>query len=42
MARQFRFLLLLLIVSGIGTTTVFWIYEHGVNPHITTHGDTFW
>jgi voltage-gated potassium channel len=42
MARQFRFLLLLLIVSGTGTTTVFWLYEHGVNPHIATIGDSLW
>ncbi len=42
MARQFRFLLLLLVVSGLSATRVFWTYEHGVNPHITTYGDTLW
>ncbi len=42
MARQLRFLGVLLFLSLIGTTSVFWAYEHGVNPHINTHGDTLW
>lgn len=42
MFRQLRFLFLLLLVSGVGTTWVFWIYEHGVNPNIRTIGDSLW
>ena len=42
MARQLRFIGLLLFVSLVGTTTVFWAYEHEVNPHIKTMGDALW
>ena len=42
MVRQLRFLFLLLMVSGIGTTWVFWIHEHGVNPNIRTFSDSLW
>jgi voltage-gated potassium channel len=42
MARQLRFIFLLLFVSGVGTTTVFWIYEHGTNPNIRSYGDALW
>ncbi len=42
MARQLRFIGLLLLVSMVGSSTVFWAYEHEVNPHIKTIGDTLW
>ncbi len=42
MARQLRFIFLLLLVSGVGTTWVFWIYEHGINPNIRTFSDALW
>ena len=42
MARQLRFIFLLLFISGVGTTAVFWIYENGINPNIRTFGDALW
>ncbi len=42
MIRHLRFLLLLLVVSLIGTTWVFWVHEHGVNPHIRSYQDVLW
>ncbi len=42
MARQLRFISLLLFVSGVGTTTLFWLYENGVNPNIRTFDDALW
>lgn len=42
MVRQLRFIFLLLFVSGIGSTWVFWIYEHGTNPNIRTFSDALW
>ena len=42
MARQLRFIALLLLVSCLGATTVFWAYEDGVNPHIHTFSDALW
>lgn len=42
MFRQLRFISVLLLVSGIGTTWVFWIHEHGVNPNIRTFSDALW
>lgn len=42
MLRQLRFIFLLLLVSGIGTTWIFWIHEHGVNPAIRTFSDALW
>jgi len=42
MLNRVRFLLVLLLVSMVGTCTVFWAYEHDVNPHIRTHGDALW
>jgi voltage-gated potassium channel len=42
MLGRVRLLLVLLLLSMVGTCTVFWIYEHDVNPHIKTHGDALW
>jgi voltage-gated potassium channel len=42
MARQLRFLGVLLFISLIGTTAVFWSYENGVNPHIKSYADALW
>lgn len=42
MLNRVRFLLVLLFVSMVGTCTIFWAYEHDVNPHIKTMGDTLW
>lgn len=42
MLNRVRLLLVLLLVSMVGTCSVFWAYEHGVNPHIKTMGDTLW
>lgn len=42
MLNRVRLLLVLLLLSMVGTCSVFWAYEHGVNPHIKTHGDTLW
>jgi len=42
MLSRVRLLLVLLVVSMTGTCTVFWAYEHDVNPHIKTMGDTLW
>ncbi len=42
MARQLRFIALLLFATGIGTTWLFWVSEHGRNPHIVGFGDVLW
>lgn len=42
MLNRVRLLLALLFISMVGTCSVFWAYEHGVNPHIKTMGDTLW
>lgn len=42
MGKYLRFILVLLVVSFIGTTWLFWISEHGVNPHIQTFDDVIW
>jgi len=42
MLSRVRLLLVLLVVSMVGTCSVFWVYEHDVNPHIKTTGDTLW
>lgn len=42
MARQLRFIGLLLLVSMACSTWVFWSYEHGVNPRVQTYGDALW
>ena len=42
MLNRVRLLLVLLLVSMVGTCSVFWINEHGVNPHIRTIGDALW
>ncbi len=42
MLNRVRLLLILLVVSMVGTCSLFWAYEHEVNPHIRTMGDTLW
>jgi voltage-gated potassium channel len=42
MRKQIRFLGLLLLVSFAVTSSLFWAYEHGVNPGITSFGDVIW
>lgn len=42
MRKQIRFLTLLLLVSFAITTMLFWTYERGVNPGITSFGDVIW
>lgn len=42
MGRYLRFILVLLIVSFFGTTWLFWVFEHGTNPHIRTYDDVIW
>lgn len=42
MLNRVRLLLVLLAVSLVGTCAVFRTYEHDVNPHIRTLGDTLW
>lgn len=42
MFNRVRLLLVLLVLSMVGTCSVFWAYEHDVNPHIKTIGDTLW
>lgn len=42
MLNRVRLLLVLLVVSMVGTCSIFWAYEHEVNPHIRTVGDTLW
>ncbi len=42
MLNRVRLLLFLLVLSMASTCSVFWAYEHDVNPHIKTIGDTLW
>ena len=42
MKRQFQFLGLLLLLSFITTTWLFWLYEKEVNPEIKSTGDVIW
>jgi voltage-gated potassium channel len=42
MGKYLRFILVLLIVTFIGTTWLFWVSEHGTNPHIRTFDDVIW
>jgi len=42
MFRQLRLFGLLLVVSLVGSTSVFWIHEHPVNPRIHGFGDVLW
>lgn len=42
MGKYLRFILVLLVVSFIGTTWLFWVSEHGINPHIRTFDDVIW
>lgn len=37
-----RFIALLLLTTATGSTLVFWLSEHGTNPHIRTFGDVLW
>jgi voltage-gated potassium channel len=40
--RKLRIIALLLMVSGLGTTWLFYMYEHPVNPHIRSYPDALW
>lgn len=42
MLNRVRLLLVLLLVSMVGTCSLFWAYEHEVNPHIKTIGAALW
>lgn len=42
MRKQIRFLALLLAISFALTTSLFWTYEHTVNPGIKSFGDVVW
>ncbi|MSU46386.1 MAG: two pore domain potassium channel family protein [Lacunisphaera sp.] len=42
MARQLRFIGVLLLLSMTSTTWIFWAYEHGLNPRVQTYGDALW
>ncbi|PHX70669.1 MAG: hypothetical protein CK548_08820 [Opitutia bacterium] len=39
MFRQVRFILVLLLITGIAAPWFFWIYEHGINPNVKTFDD---
>ncbi|MBI5766422.1 MAG: ion transporter [Verrucomicrobia bacterium] len=42
MLRKFRLIAILLLISLLGPTWVFWMAEHGNNPRIETFGDVLW
>jgi voltage-gated potassium channel len=42
MRKQILFLALLLLISFVSTTSLFWSYEQGVNPGINSFGDVVW
>lgn len=42
MARQLKFIGLLLFLSMVGSSWTFWAYEHDVNPRVQTYGDSLW
>jgi voltage-gated potassium channel len=42
MARQLRFIGLLLLVSMACTSWIFWAYERGLNPRVQSYGDALW
>ena len=42
MLHKLRLVALLLLISLFGSTGVFWIHEHGVNPRIHSFGDVLW
>lgn len=42
MLRKLRFIAVLLFVSLIGATTVFYLAERGTNPRIENYGDAVW
>jgi voltage-gated potassium channel len=37
-----RFISLLLLISMVCSTWVFWTYEHGLNPRVQTYTDALW
>ena len=42
MARQLRFIAVLLAITFVATPWLFWTYEHGTNPHVRTYSDALW
>jgi voltage-gated potassium channel len=42
MARQLRFIGVLLLLSMATTPWIFWTYEHGLNPRVHTYADALW
>jgi voltage-gated potassium channel len=42
MRRQIRLLGVILFISFISTTSLFWAYEYGLNPGIDDFGDVIW
>ncbi len=40
MFRQVRFILVLLLLTGIAAPWLFWTYEHGINPNVKTYHDS--
>lgn len=42
MRKQILFLVLLLLIGFAISTSLFWTYEHGVNPDINCFGDVIW
>ncbi len=42
MLQKFRLIAVLLLISALGPTWVFWMAEHGVNPRIENIGDVMW
>ena len=42
MFRQVRFILVLLLITGIAAPWLFWTYEHGINPSVKTYDDALW
>jgi voltage-gated potassium channel len=42
MFRQVRFILVLLLITGIAAPWLFWTYEQGINPSVKTYDDALW
>ncbi len=42
MFRQIRFILALLMITGLAAPWLFWTYEQGINPNVKTYGDAVW
>jgi len=42
MLRQLRIIGVLLLLSMICCTWLFWTYEHGINPRVQSYGDALW